>query len=243
MQRKITFCLGFIIFLSFLACTDKIPEESDDPVPELHQVIGVSIWDRISTRSEPKRSSSSTTLLSLGESFIYLDSSAIDSAYNNTKFLKVRLSDSSEVWVYDFASVLNANPAVLTIDVPLYMRPDLLTITDESLHVMEIIAVVEEWDDWIKVVNEKSEHKGWIKKDVVTYDRIDLALALLAKRKLDEQDSEQKVKNLEELLKHNPYPNSIFISELQKKLEAERDSLRKNNENRFREDQNRRRRD
>jgi hypothetical protein len=243
MQRKITFFLGFIFFLSFLACTDNIPEESDDPILEHHQVIGVSIWDRISTRSEPKRSSSSTTLLSLGESFIYLDSSAIDSAYNNTKFLKVRLSDSSEVWVYDFASVLNANPAVLTNDVPLYMRPDLLTITEQSLHVMEIIAVVEEWDDWIKVVNEKSEHKGWIKKDVVTYDRIDLAMALLAKRKLNEQDSEQKVKNLEELLENNPYPNSIFISELHEKLEAERDSLRKNNENRFREDQNRRRRD
>ena len=243
MQRKITFCLGFIIFLSFLACTDKIPEKSDDPAPELPQVVGVSIWDRISTRSEPRRSSSSTTLLSLGESFIYLDSSAIDSAYKNTKFLKVRLSDSSEVWVYDFASVLNAKPAVLTIDVPLYMRPDLLTITDESLHVMEIVAVVEEWDDWIKIVIEKSERKGWIKKDVVTYDRIDLALALLAKRKLDEQEAEQKVENLEELLKHNPYPNSIFIAELQKKLEAERDSVRKNNENRFREDHNRRRRD
>ena len=243
MQRIFTFCLGFIFFLSFLACTDNTHEKSDDPVLEHQQVIGVSIWDRISTRSEPKRSSSSTTLLSLGESFIYLDSSAIDSAYNNTKFLKVRLSDSSEVWVYDFASVLNANPAVLTNDVPLYMRPDLLTITEQSLHVMEIIAVVEEWDDWIKVVNEKSEHKGWIKKDVVTYDRIDLAMALLAKRKLDEQDSEQKVKNLEELLENNPYPNSIFISELQEKLEAERDSLRKNNENRFWEDQNRRRRD
>lgn len=243
MQRKITFFLGLIFFLSFLACTDNTPEKPDDPVLEHHQVIGVSIWDRISTRSEPKRSSSSITLLSLGESFIYLDSSAIDSAYNNTKFLKVRLSDSSEVWVYDFASVLKAKPAVLTNDVPLYIRPDLLTITEQSLHVMEIIAVVEEWDDWIKVVNEKSELKGWIKKDVVTYDRIDLALALLAKRKLNEQDAEQKVKNLEELLENNPYPNSIFISEVQSKLEAERDSVRKNNENRFREDQNRRRRD
>jgi len=243
MQRKITFCLGLIIFLSFLACTDNKHEKSDDPVLEYHQVIGVSIWDRISTRSEPKRSSSSTTLLSLGESFIYLDSSAIDSAYNNTKFLRVRLSDSSEVWAYGFASVLNAKAAVLTNDVPLYMRPDLLTITEKNLHVMDIIAVVEEWDGWIKVVNEKSEQKGWIKKDVVTYNRIDLALALLAKRKLDEQDSEQKVKNLEELLENNPYPNSIFISELRNKLEAERDSLRKNNENQFLEDQNRRRRD
>ena len=232
-----------VLLLILTACNNNTPEKSDNTISNHHQVIGVSIWDRISTRSEPKRSSSSTTLLSLGESFLYLDSSAIDSAYNNTKFLKVRLSDSSEVWVYGFASVLNAKPAVLTNDVPLYMRPDLLTITEKSLHVMEIIAVVEEWDDWIKVVNEKNEQKGWIKKDVVTYNTIDLAMALLAKRKMEEQDSEQKIKNLEDLLENNPYPNSIFISELQKKLEAERDSLRKNNENRFWEDQNRRRRD
>lgn len=243
MQRKITFCLGLIIFLNFLACSDNIQKESDDPVLENYHVIGISIWDRISTRSEPKRSSRSNTLLSLGESFLYLDSSAIDSAYNNTKFLKVRLSDSSEVWVYDFASVLNAKPAVLTSDVPIYMRPDLLTITEKSLHAMEIIAVVEEWDEWIKVVNEKSEQTGWIKKDVVTYNTIDIALALLAKRKLEEQDSEERVKNLEELLKKNPYPNSIFISELRNKLEAERDSLRKNNEDQFWEGQIRRRRD
>ena len=243
MQRKITFCLGLIIFLNFLACSDNIQKKSDDPVLENHHVIGVSIWDRISTRSEPKRSSSSNTLLSLGESFLYLDSSAIDSAYNNTKFLKVRLSDSSEVWVYDFASVLNAKPAVLTRDVPIYMRPDLLTITEKDLHVMEIVAVVEEWDDWIKVVNEKSEQTGWIQKDIVTYNTIDIALALLAKRKLEEQDSEQRVKNLEELLEKNPYPNSIFISELRDKLEAERDSLRKNNEDQFWEGQIRRRRD
>jgi hypothetical protein len=108
---------------------------------------------------------------------------------------------------------------------------------------MEIIAVVEEWDDWIKVVNEKNELKGWIKKDFVSYDRIDLALALLTKRKLDDKDSEQMVKNLEELIENNPYPKSIFISELKNKLEAERDSLRKNNENQYFEDQNRRRRD
>lgn len=68
-------------------------------------------------------------------------------------------------------------------------------------------------------------------------------MALLAKRKLEEQDSEERVKNLEELLESNPYPNSIFISELRNKLEAERDSLKKNNEDQFWEGQIRRRRD
>ena len=88
-----------------------------------------------------------------GESFLYLDTFAIDSSNSHTKFLKARLSDSSVVWVYDFATVLNAKPAVIIDEVPLYMRPDLLTITAKRMNTMEIIAVIEEWDDWIKVVN------------------------------------------------------------------------------------------
>jgi hypothetical protein len=218
-------------------------EETDNTVSEQPQIIGVSVWDKISSRSEPRRKSASTTLLSLGESFLYLDSFAIDSSYNNTKFLKARLSDSSIVWVYGFASVLNAKPVVITNEVPLYIRPDLLTITEQRINSMEIVAVIEEWDNWIKVVNEKKEKVGWIKKEYITGNNIDLAFALLAKRKLEEEDAEQRIRNLEDLLENNPYPNSIFVSELGIILDLEKETLRESQQNRDREDQNRRRRD
>ena len=243
MRRNLTFFLGIIILLKLAACNNIPEEEPDNTVSEQPQIIGVSVWDKISSRSEPRRKSASTTLLSLGESFLYLDSFAIDSSYNNTKFLKARLSDSSIVWVYGFASVLNAKPVVITNEVPLYMRPDLLTITEQRLNSMEIVAVIEEWDNWIKVVNEKKEKVGWIKKEFISENTIDLAFALLAKRKLDEEDAEQKIRNLEDLLENNPYPNSIFVSELGKILDLEKETLRESQYNRDREDQNRRRRD
>jgi len=217
-------------------------EEPDNTVSEQPQIIGVSVWDRISSRSEPRRSSTSTTLLSLGESFQYLDSFAIDSSYNNTKFLKARLSDSTIVWLYGFASVLDAKPVVITNEVPLYMRPDLLTITEQRIKSMEIVAVIEEWDDWIKVVNEKKENVGWIKEEFISENTIDLAFALLAKRKLEEEDAEQRIRNLEDLLENNPYPSSIFVSELEKILDLEKETLRESQYNRDREDQNQRRR-
>ncbi len=244
MIRIIQFQLFAILFALATACANRTSEEPVTTAPAEPRVMGVSVWDRISSRSEPRRSSSSTTLLSLGESFLYLDSSAIDSAYNNTKFLKVRLSDSSVVWVYGFASVLNAKPGVITKNVPLYLRPDLLTITDSELKAMEIVAVTEEWDNWIRVVNEKKENVGWIKNDFITYNTIDLAFALLAKRKLNEDDREQKINALEDLLGNNPYPNSIFIPEIREKLDAEKELLREEEEkrDRDREDQNRRRR-
>lgn len=225
------------------ACNNSAPEKSDNVYIKQHQIIGVSVWDNISTRNEPLRKSASTTLLSLGETFIYLDTFAIDSSYNNTKFLQVQLSDSSIVWAYDFSSVLNAKPAVIINAVPLYLRPDLLTISEKSINAMEIVAVTEEWDNWIKVVGEKKEKEGWIKKENISTNTIDLAFALLAKRKLEEKDPEQKIKNLEELLENNPYPNTIFISELKKYLEIEKDIVREREDNRDWEDQNRRRRD
>jgi hypothetical protein len=239
MLRKITIYLGLIFFLKMAACTNGEPEIPATPLPASHQTIGVSVWDRISARTEPRRASASATLLSLGESFLYLDTFAIDSSYQNTKFLKARLSDSTEVWVYGFASVLNAKPAIISAEVPLYMRPDLLTITSSNMKAMEIVAVTEEWDNWIKVVNEKKERTGWIKKEFVSYTTMDIAFGLLVRRTLEEADQEKRIDNIEALLENNPYPNTIFISELRNRLDQEREEWRENEAYREREDRER----
>lgn len=242
MQNLITILLCMILVLNLTSCTDGSSEKPVAASSEGQEVVGVSIWDRISTRGEPVRSSPRTTLLSLGERFKYLDTFAIDSSYNNTKFLKVQLSDSSIVWVYDFASVLDAKPAVILNEVPLYMRPDLLTISADKLNAMDIVAVIEEWDNWIKVVNEKKENTGWIKREFVTYDSIDLAFALLAKRTLEEEDAEQRIENLEELLDNNPYPKTVFVPEIRNRLDQEKELLWESNFDRDRDYQDRRER-
>ena len=172
-----------------------------------------------------------------------MDSFAIDSSYNNTKFLKARLSDSSVVWVYGFASELNASPAVITTEVPLYMRPDLLTITEKRMKVMDIVALSEERDNWVKVVSEKKEKVGWIKTAYISNNKIDLAFALLARRQLEEADQEQKINNIEELLENNPYPNTIFIPELERILDAEKEILRESQDYRDRDNSDRDNRD
>lgn len=228
--------------MQIAACTHSEPEESTSITSAPPEIIGVSVWDRISARSQAQKSSPRTTLLSLGECFVYLDTFAIDSSENNTKFLRARLSDSTVVWVYDFACVLNANPAVIIDDIPLYMRPDLLTITAERMSAMEIIAVVEEWDDWIKVVSEKKEKIGWIKKESVSYTNIDLAFALLFKRTLEEKNPEEKVGMLEDLLVNNPYPNTIFREVLKDKVDHEKELLREYQNERDRENQDRKKR-
>ena len=240
MPNTRTFCLGILLFIQLSACRNSTPIEADIEQPVNHEITGVSVWDRISARDEPLRSAPRTSLLSLGESFLYLDTFAIDSANDNTKFLKVRLSDSSEVWVYDFASVLEAKPAVITTEVPLYLRPDLLTITETRLQPMAIVAVVAEWDEWIKIVNEKKESTGWIKKEYLTYNTIDLAFALLVKRHMEEGNPEERIQNLENLLENNPYANTIFTSELSHIIDEETSRLEEEEKERDREDNKKR---
>jgi hypothetical protein len=231
------------LILAILSCTTGTSYERPEEIHETNEIVGVSVWDRISSRSEPRRSSERATLLSLGEQFMYLDSSAIDSANNNTRMLFVQLSDSSKVWVYDFATVLEARPAAVISQVPLYLRPDLLTITEEELNAMEIVAVTEEWDDWIKVVNEKKERVGWIKKEKVSYEMVDLAFALLVKRQLEEGDPEKRIEKIEEMMDQNPYPNTIFLAEVQKRLDQERETLRESDDDEDRDERRRRDRD
>ena len=244
MPKNLIRFMGMLLLIFLAACKNSTPIETDIAIPENHEITGVSVWDRISARSEPLRSAPRTSLLSLGESFLYLDTFAVDSANNNTRFLKVRLSDSSEVWVYDFASVLEAKPAAITTEVPLYLRPDLLTITETRMHPMAIVAVVEEWDEWIKIVNEKKEHTGWIKKEYLTYNPIDLAFALLVKRLMEEENPEQRIQTLEDLLENNPYPQTIFTSDLSTIIDAEKSLLEEEEEekDRDREDNKRRER-
>lgn len=233
MPKTLPTLCGIMLLLSLVACGERATETrvpKNPKAPDKEEVRGVSIWDRISTRNEPRRAAPAATLMSMGESFVYLDSFAIDSAYKNTRFIKVRLSDSTEVWAYGFATVLDAKPGVITGEVPLYMRPDLLTITPKNMEAMEIVAVVEQWDDWIKVVNEKKARTGWIKKENLSYTTIDIAFALLVKRCLEEEDQEQRIRELEELLGNNPFPNTILITELKKLIEKEREQLRESRE-------------
>lgn len=219
-----------LVFFLLAGCNGGAVSKNENKAINRAEIPAVSVWDRISTRSQPRRSSDAVTLLSLGEKFYYLDSSDIDTAYKNTRFLKVRLSDSTEVWAYGFATVIDAQPAVITREVPLYIRPDLLTITDKNLKPMEIVAVKEEWDEWMNVVNEKKRLKGWIKKDNLTYNTTDIAFALLAKRKLEGTDQDDQISVLNELLESNPYPNSIFVSHIQDLIEKFRREERDNNE-------------
>jgi ribosome biogenesis protein Tsr3 len=222
---------GIILAASIISCKPERQKEKEKAIGShaKDKVPGVCIWDGIAIRKEPSRNSSMLSTLSLGESFLYLNEEAIDSAYKNQKYLNIELSDGSVGWAAGFGLIMDAKTGVVKSKVPLYKRPDLLTISNKEFSPMDIIAVTEETDNWAKVTGEKKRMEGWIKMSYISYNKEDIAFALLAKRELNVNDEKPLPEKIQGILDDNPYPNSIFV-EVLREIAREEENKQKLNQ-------------
>lgn len=178
----------------------------------------VSIWDKISVRENPGSEGKWLTSLSIGESVIYLNESKTDSANDNHLYFKIRLNDGKEGWSRTDFLVPEARPAVFTQETNLYKRPDLLTKSDKLFSKMDIIAVMETQDDWLKIKGKRTSGKwieeGWIKAENISLEAVDIATAKFTKAALEEKDEENRLAALEEIVNNGDLATSVFMPEL-----------------------------
>jgi hypothetical protein len=129
------------------------------------------------------------------------------------------------VWVPAFSLVTGASPAVVKKEAAVYLRPDLLTITDKTIGAMEIIAVMENQDDWIRFHSARKKQHGWIQAEAISDDKADIAFSLYAGRILDEKSSKTFPEKIDSILDYNLYPNSVFVSLLKEIREKENERM------------------
>ncbi len=229
LTKSVIFVL-ITLFLLFISCkSDKTKESKstkDSKLTVKEKVSGVCIWDGIAIREKPSRDETLISTLNLGESFYYLNTHAIDSSHRNQKYLKIELSDGTVAWAAEFGLIVNAKTGVIKDKVPIYKRPDLLTISDEEFSPMDILAITEENDDWLRVTGEKKKLKGWIKKSYVSVNEEDIAFALIANRILASKDDKPLLDKIQNILDNNPYPTSIFVETLNKIAQEEKNKKR-----------------
>lgn len=217
----------FALIISCKSDKQKLLQSQKDMKREAKEkVSGVCIWDGIAIREEPSRNSQLISTLNLGESFYYLNEIAIDSSHKNQKYLNIELSDGSVAWAAEFGLIIDARTGVVKDKVPIYKRPDLLTISNEEYSPMDILAITEESDDWLKVTGEKKKLKGWIKKSFVSMNEEDIAFALIAKRELYSKDDKPLLDKIQNILDNNPYPGSMFVETLNKIAQEEKNKKR-----------------
>ncbi len=177
----------------------------------------VCIWDNISLKEAPNESGKWLSAISIGEKITYLDESKEDtSGKKKVTYFKVQLKDGKTGWAQSDFIILGSKPAVISQDMELYSRPDLLTKTGKMYKAMDIIAVKSEQNGFLEIAGKRQEGKwienGWIKNNGVSYSDIDIAVAKYARKALDIADSKKRADAIKEIVNNPDFSGSIFIS-------------------------------
>jgi hypothetical protein len=206
-----------------IACGKKNqPKNAGKPASDRAAGIrSICIYDGISLRAEPGRKGKWLSSIRLGETVYWKGQTAVDSSDKNAKYLNMALSDSTEGWAMEWGIVVDAIVGAVKEDAPIYQRPDPLTVTDEKFGFMDVVAVIDSADRWVKAVGENRSKKGWIERNAVTSSREDVISAVLAGKKMKAHDGLSEPAKIRSIVDEAPFPESYFIKQLGYKIGPE----------------------
>jgi len=212
----------FIATLVLASCktstTEEQTTENTEEVQEIEKIVAVCITNGVPIRKEPNKEAKYLSSLNLGETFLYLGETAIDTNDKNREYYKVELSDGNVAWARSYGIKIDATPAAIISETPIYKRPDLVTKTNKLYKPIEFIAVISEKEEWVEVVGSGNKRSGWILKRNITTSKEDVATATLANKDLL-KNGDIVMDKIPDFLEQLPYPNSQFAALLQNMLD------------------------
>ncbi len=215
---KKLFVLSELVLMILFGCQGQ--KKTEIVQEEIKAIPSVCIWDKGAVRAAPSKDGKWLSSLSLGEEVIWLGITAVDSSDRNRGYYKIQLSDSTTGWASQYVIATDAKPSVIIKQAGIYRRPDILTGIEQTFEPMEMVAVEQTENDWIKVVGAERKKKGWIKKEAVSRENVDVAVGVLATRALEEQKPELKKEKIEAIINNPAFQSSVFIPELKKMLHS-----------------------
>lgn len=226
-------CARFVLLLMIAAfwfgcgskSTDTDPgseaDKKEGTVPEIVESPAVCIQDGMAMRVKPDQQSKWMSSISLGEKVTWLGLTRTDSV-KNWDYYKVRLVDNKEGWALASAIVTGAKPAAVVEKMYIYKRPDLSTITTNTLEPLDLIAVLEETEQagWIEVIRsgDWSRRTVWVKNEGFSENDKDIAVASLTTKALAEKDFKKKKEKIQEILSNPALAGSVLLSDLEYKF-------------------------
>ncbi|MEL6193353.1 MAG: hypothetical protein AAFR66_14945 [Bacteroidota bacterium] len=215
-MRTLTLALGLFTACYLTSCdyasnTVRSVQAYDIPLPNdtLIDNQAICLWDGAGLRDGPGRGEKLTYLSTIyfGEQVELLGESELVEATNRT-YLKVRLSDGEEGWVHQYLFAENAYLAAVMGEAEIYRRPDIMTFKDDKFERGEVVTVMEEKGDWIRLVGMERKKSGWItRKKLLSTDLFDIRLALKYVRAVNFTSSDKQAEQLENIIsseKQNP---------------------------------------
>lgn len=201
------------------ACKGKEKQADGNGAPEAQKAVCVT--DGVPVKAEPGKDGKWLTSLNMGETMLYLNDEFKDPEGKNQDYYKVELSDGSQVWARTYGIVLNAKPAAVLSETPIYKRPDLVNKTDKAFKTLEFLVVVGEKDDWVEVIGAAKKKSGWIKAQYISTNAEDVAVATLAYKSLFDKDGNILTDKLQPFIDGLPYQNTRFNGYLNSLLDEQ----------------------
>jgi hypothetical protein len=221
--RIVSFCALLVILFSCAKKKESIADEATiNSTAQKTNERAVCIIEGASLWKEPGKGKNNwLSSLSLGETIEWLGESKLDSTDNNREYVKVGLSDGTAGWVSSYCVIKGAEAGAIKEETPIYKRPDILTITPKKLSPMAVVAVLQIKDDLSEIVGENQKNNGWVKSEMITKDKEDVTVAILANKKFKENPKTPKETLIKEIIETSPYPNSFFINSLKKEIDMD----------------------
>ncbi|MBN1117756.1 MAG: hypothetical protein JXA77_11160 [Bacteroidales bacterium] len=201
--------------LVFWSCKGGESSDSKTDDSQSKKTKAVSLYDGVPVRALPVKDGKYLTSLNLGETMLYLGETRADSTDSKNEFYKVELSDGSVAWARTYGVIIDAEPAAIVGETPVYKRPDLVNKTNESFYKLEFVAVIANKGEWIEVVGSNRKKSGWIQSQYISTAKNDVAVATLATKAILNSNGEIQIEKVPDFLADLPYDEYIFKTYLQ----------------------------
>jgi len=178
---------------------------------------GVSLWNGLALRETPDKKGKYITLVNIGETFTTADSVQVK---DDDEYLHIQLKDGTKGYILNRLVMQKAVPLAILKNASIYRRPDELTKTSNTFSAMDVVGFSEMFDDyqWLKVKGrpkgEKWFKEGWIKSENGTQNPIEIAVASLVKKALEEKDSDKQLEMLEAIRSNKDFSSSQLMENL-----------------------------
>ncbi len=226
MNNLRTFLLLFVFAVFISACgsetegdtdADTETEQGTEEEVQNQEAPIICLWSAVSIKETPEAKGKVKTYIYLGEKGTYLGETVTDTIpKKDVDFVKMKLTDGTTGWVEKRFMAIDAEPYALKETSKLYKRPDILSAGKDEFETMQYVVVLEEQEEWVKIKGVKKEigwyREGWIKKDHLTADEIDVTVAVLAYRAMSKKEDAKKLEALNEILENTDLSSSQFFS-------------------------------
>jgi hypothetical protein len=202
------------------ASTDEAPAPKPEPVH------AVCIYDGLYFRNGPSARETAVYRLKKGEIVTWMGEAVTDQKDDrNWEFFRIRLTDGSDGWALSYYIVPEAIPAAVISRASIYSKNNLISKTEESLEPMDIIAVLAEQDEWLKVVNDDKSREFWIKPGHISKAEVDIAVANQAMAAMAAESDQDRFEKLKAVADEDAFTDSIFIPLIESEMQEIQDRL------------------